>query len=141
MRTNSEHSVDLDRGIVRVVESLEQVRKAIRFKPTKTDKARGVTLPAFAVTELRRWKRRQAEELLALGIRLGGDTLVCGRADGTPHLPQRITFEFNRFIAKLALPRVTFHGLRHSHATQLLASGVSQDRSRASRPLNDHNHP
>jgi integrase len=59
-----------------------------------------------------------------LGIRQDGDTLVCGRVDGAPHLPQSITYEFNRFIAKLALPRVTFHGLRHSHATQLLASGV-----------------
>jgi integrase len=76
------------------------------------------TLPAYAVAELRRYKRQQAEEL---GIR---QDLVCGRADGAPHLPQSITFEFGRFIAKLPLPRVTFHGLRHSHATQLLASGV-----------------
>ena len=109
-------SIDLDRGTVRVVESLEQVRKAIRFKPTKTDKARAIKLPAFAQDALRRWKRAQAEELLGLGIRQTGDTLVCGRADGEPHLPQSITFEFNRFMARLALPRVTFHGLRHSHA-------------------------
>src|SRR5262249_38248162 len=46
-------SVDLDKGTLRVVESLEQVRKAIRFKPTKTDKARAVKLPGFAVTELK----------------------------------------------------------------------------------------
>src|SRR5262249_13316103 len=117
-------SVNLDRGVVRVVESLEQVRTAIRFKAPKTEKHRGVTLPAFAVEELRRLRLQQAEELLVLGIRQSGDTLVCGRADGGPHLPHSITYEFGRFVAKLPLPRVRFHDLRHSHATQLLASGV-----------------
>jgi hypothetical protein len=41
---------------------------------------RAVALPAFAAAELRRHKREQAEELLALGIRQDQETLLCRRA-------------------------------------------------------------
>jgi integrase len=45
----------------------------------------------------------QAEELLKLGIRQSGDTLLCTHPDGS---------------------RRGFHHLRHAHATQMLANGV-----------------
>jgi integrase len=118
-------NVDLDQGMVRVVGSLEQTRAGgIRFKATKTDKARAVTLPKFAVEELRRWKRDQAEGLLALGVRQGGESLVCARLDGEPKKPDSLTNEFLHLIRKAGYPKLRFHDLRHSHATQLLGSGV-----------------
>jgi len=119
-------NIDLDRGAVRVVESLEQTKTTgLRFKAPKTDKARAITLPAFAVEELRRLKREQAEELLALGIRQTGETLACARTDGEPHQPRSLTHEFTRLVGRANdLPRVRFHDLRHSHATQLLLAGV-----------------
>jgi integrase len=119
-------NVDLDRGTVRIVESLEQTKTGLRFKSPKTDRARAVTLPSFAVEELRRCKRAQAENLLVLGMRQTGDTLVCARRDGEPLQPQSLTHEFPRFLPRLGsdFPRVRFHDLRHSHATQLLLAGV-----------------
>jgi len=119
-------NVDLDGGSLRVVESLEQTKAGLRFKAPKTDKARAVTLPAYAVGELRRLKREQAEELLRLGVRLGGDVLVCARADGEPLQPRSLTHGFAVMMAGgiKDVPRVRFHDLRHSHATQLLLAGV-----------------
>lgn len=118
-------SVDFDRGTLQVVETVEQTKTSLRFKPPKNGKTRAITLPAFAVAELRRWKREQAEELLRLGIRQSGSTLVCGRADGEVHSPLALTYEFARFVRQLKdLPQVRFHDLRHSHATQLLETGI-----------------
>jgi integrase len=119
-------NVDLDLGTVRIVESLEQTKAGLRFKSPKTDRGRAVTLPSFAAEELRRLKREQAESLLMLGVRQTGDTLICARRDGKPLQPQSLTHEFPRFLARLAsdFPRVRFHDLRHSHATQLLLAGV-----------------
>lgn len=118
-------NVDLERGTLRVMESLEQTKTGIRFKAPKSGRHRALTLPAYALEELRRLKREQAEALLALGVRQTGDTLLCCRADGEPHQPLSLTYEFARFMRRLKdLPRVRFHDLRHSHATQLLASGV-----------------
>jgi len=122
-------NVDLDAGVVRVVASLEQTKSGLRFKSTKTDKARAVTLPSFAVKELREWKQAQTERLLMLGVRQSGSTLVCCREDGKPKQPESLTHEFTylvgRIIGRIAgFPRIRFHDLRHSHATQLLGRGV-----------------
>jgi integrase len=118
--------VDLDRGIIRIVESLEQTKKGLRFKSPNTHRARAISLPSFAVEELRRLKREQAERLLTLGIRQTGATLLCARADGKPLQPQSLTLEFPRFLARLGsdFPRVRFHDLRHTLATQLVLAGV-----------------
>lgn len=118
-------NIDLDRGVVRVLESLEQTRAGVRSKRPKTDKARAITLPDFAVEELRRRKREQAEEMLKLGVRQASDVLVCARAGGTPMLPTSLTHEFAKVAGRVdSVPRVRFHDLRHSHATQLLLAGV-----------------
>jgi len=120
-------NADLDRGSIRVVESLEQTKAGLRFKSPKTERPGVITLPAFAIDELRRLKRQQAEELLTLGIRQDGATLVCARADGEPIQPRSLTDEFTHLMARIRikdLPRVRFHDLRHSHATQLLLAGV-----------------
>ena len=118
-------NIDLERGIVRVVESLEQTKAGLRFKAPKTEKARAITLPSFAVEALRRLKRQQAEELLALGVRQSAEMLACGRHDGEPMPPRSLTHEFAKIAGRAKdVPRVRFHDLRHSHATQLLSAGV-----------------
>jgi integrase len=118
--------VDLDRGSLSVMQSLEQTRGGgLRFKSPKSDRTRVITLPAFAIEELRRLRRLQAEELLSVGVRQSGETLVCARADGEPLQPQSLTHQFTRLISRIPdIPRVRFHDLRHSHATQLLLAGV-----------------
>jgi integrase len=117
--------VDLERATLQVVAALEETRAGIRFKPPKSGKPRTITLPAFAVEGLRRWKRKQAEELLGLGVRQSGETLVCGRFDGSPKSPLALGQEFQRYVGRTKdLPRVTLHGLRHSHATECLRNGV-----------------
>jgi integrase len=118
-------NADLDRGSLRVVESLEQTKAGLRFKAPKSEKARAITLPAFAIAELRRLKREQAEELLRLGVRQGADTLLFARVDGEPMPPRSLTHEFAKVAGRVEdIPRVRFHDLRHSHATQLLLAAV-----------------
>ena len=116
--------IDLDRAQLAVVESAEQTREGVRYKPPKSGRGRKVALPAKVATELRAWRARQAEELLKLGIRLNDDTFVCAREDGLPIQPQSLTHAWERFITGTWLPHLRFHDLRHAHATHLLASGV-----------------
>jgi integrase len=116
---------DLDRGVVLIAESLEQIGKSIRFKPPKNGKPRTIVLGDAVVEELRRVKMTQAEALLALGVRQDGDALICCRVDGSMLTPSKLTDGFRAFIRKTGLPRVRFHDLRHSHASQLLAAGVN----------------
>jgi integrase len=128
--------VDLDRGSVAITRSLEETKVGLRFKAPKTDRTRGVLIPAFAVAELRRHKREQAEELLALGVRQNEDTLLCRRLDPfnrdgrldpvaamNGHAVGREYRRAFRVLKGLDIPYVRFHDLRHSHATQLLVAG------------------
>jgi integrase len=75
-------NVDLDTSTIRIERSLEQTKDGLRFKTPKSGKSRAVVLPGVAIDELRRLKREQAEELLGVGVRLDGDTLLCAKADG-----------------------------------------------------------
>jgi integrase len=117
-------SVDLVNSQVEIKLSTEQTRNGVREKETKTGRGRTVALTALAVEELRRHKIRQAEELLRLGMRQSNDTYVVAQADGQRLKPNSLTHEFVRFIAGTELPRIRFHDLRHTHATQLLKSNV-----------------
>jgi integrase len=119
-------NIDLDRGVVRVVESLEETKKfGLRFKSTKTERGHAITLPKFAVAELRRLRKEQAENLLLLGVRQTGETLAIARGDGEPYTPNTVTQKFALAAKRVTgIPPVRFHDLRHSHATQLLLAGV-----------------
>ena len=119
-------NVDLERGRVSILESLEQTKSGgLRFKAPKSEKARAISLPAFMIDRLRLLRRLQAEELLALGVRQTGATLVCCKPDGEPEGPRGLSQRFKREMDKTTgIPKVRFHDLRHSHATQLLLAGI-----------------
>jgi integrase len=118
-------NVDFNKKTVRIVESLEQTKQGVRFKAPKTERTRAVILPDYAIEELRQWQVLQNNQLREYGENVSVDTLVCTGQDGKPQWPTTITHQFGKAIRKLdSLPTVRFHDLRHSHATQLLASGV-----------------
>jgi len=118
-------NVDFDKNTIRIVESLEQTKKGLRFKAPKTERTRAVILPDYAVEELSRWKVCQTKEMAELKIKRTSETLVCAGYDGKPLWPTSLTHEFIKAIKKLPhLPKIRFHDLRHSHATQLLTAGI-----------------
>jgi integrase len=117
-------SVDLERGQLAVSASTEQTDGGIREKETKSGKSRAVTLPAMIIEELRAHRLRQAEQLLALGVRLDDDHHVVAREDGEPLQPRSISQAFRKFIARHGLKKIRLHDLRHSHATHMLSAGV-----------------
>jgi len=79
-----------------------------------------------ATEKLKRWKTEQAGELEKREEKQTQETLVCiGRWSGGPLYPSSLTHEFVKAMRELPdLPKVRFHDLRHSHATQLLAAGI-----------------
>jgi integrase len=116
---------DLVKGTLSVTQSLEQTAGNLRFKAPKTAKGRRViALPSLVVDELVRHKGEQAQQRLLLGPGYQDCGLVVARADGSPVKPDRFTQEFLDLIRNHNLPRVRFHDLRHSHASQLFKQGV-----------------
>lgn len=118
-------NVDLENNVIRVVESVEQVKQNIRFKAPKMDKARAVMLPDYVVGELKACKQKQAKDLAEEGVILSSETFVCCLWNGDMVKPDNLSAEFRTTIRKIPdFPIVRFHDLRHSHATQLLQEGI-----------------
>lgn len=119
-------NVDLgdNRRQIAIVESAEQTKEGVRYKEPKSGKARTVALAMHVVEELRAHRVRQAEEQLRLGLRPNGDSFVVAQVDGSPLQPRSLTHEWMRLIQKTSLPRIRFHDLRHTHASQMLSAGV-----------------
>ena len=119
-------NVDLsdNRRVMAIRESAEQTKEGVRYKEPKAGRARTVSLSTTILAELKAHRVRQAEEQLKLGIRPDGESFVVAQADGRPLKPVSLTHEWTRLLAKTSLPRIRFHDLRHTHATQMLAAGV-----------------
>jgi integrase len=116
-------SVDLDRGQAAIIATVEQTKAGCREKETKGTKCRTVALPSMLIDELKAWRVRQAQELLRLGNRPDGETRVVTRADGSSLQPRSLTHSISAFLKDRG-SAVRLHGLRHSHASHLLAENV-----------------
>ena len=117
--------VDLEQGSLTVRQCLQRTRGGLSFVPPKTQRSRRtVALPAFAVERLVQYRGEQAEEILRLGPAYQDDDLVIAREDGSPWSPDAFSKAFRALARKADLPRMTFHCLRHTHASQLCKAGV-----------------
>ena len=118
--------VDLNRGVIQVREALEPTASGIGFKAPKTKAGRrDITLPAVVIETLREHRRELLEQRMRFGLgRLGPDDLLYASLDGSPMKPNTVSVGWSNFAARIGMPEVTFHALRHTHASQLIASGV-----------------
>jgi integrase len=124
--------LDLDRATISIERSLEQTKKQgekgceLRFKRPKTKAGvRTLSLPASAVAILRKHRQSQLELRLQLGLgKLPDDALVFCRPDGSPIPPNDVSRDWARVCASKDLPQVSFHALRHTHASALISSGM-----------------
>jgi integrase len=119
--------LDLEAATVRVERSLEETKAGLRFKPPKTKQSkRTIPLPPNAVAVLRERRRRLLEMRMALGLgKPDADTLLFGEPDGSPTPPRRLTTRWRETCVSLDIPRVSFHALRHTHASMLIHAGLN----------------
>lgn len=118
--------VDLDDTTLKVERSLEQSDKGLRFKDPKTKHGRrAIPLPPTAVEVLRAHRLRQLQLRVALGQgKPEPGALVFCNIEGEPLSPDDLSRDWWRLTLTRRLPRVSFHSLRHSHASALIASGL-----------------
>jgi integrase len=117
--------VDLEGGKLRVERSLEQTKAGLVFKAPKTRYGRRtISLPSSTVIELKAHWKATLERRLALGLgKVAGDNLVFEAWDCRPRSPNALTKEWTRAMTTAGL-KATFHSLRHTHASTLIAAGI-----------------
>jgi integrase len=118
-------NVDLGAKIIRVRESLEETKGGLRFKPPKSKAGvRDVTLPGVVVDALHSQRKQLLERRLVLGQgKLTDADLVFPAWDGSPRRPNSFSSAWMKELKAHGV-QVSFHALRHTHASQLIAAGV-----------------
>jgi integrase len=118
--------VDLDGATLQVERAVEETRQGLRVKGPKSKRGRrSIVLPKRAVTMLRAHRVDQLERRLILGQgKITDTTLVFSNIEGNMLWPDDLTRIWARVVLAKKLPRVTFHALRHTHASVLINAGL-----------------
>jgi len=96
--------------------------KGCFIKSTKTERStRVVILPEKAILKLKELQEEQEREGLELGTQWADNGYVFTQINGERMFPGTISRWFGKWIATTDLPDITFHGLRHSNASLLIA--------------------
>lgn len=115
--------VVLDKSTLQISQVVELLKDRISVKEPKTERSRRtIALPAMVTEALRLHRKEQWEHCLKLGAQRF--ELVFPTHDGKVMDPHRFSKAFTREVGAAKIPHVTFHGLRHTHITHLLKSGV-----------------
>lgn len=118
--------VNIDEGIVVIEQNLVVVNGRLNYQEPKTESSyRAVLLPASAVVVLKKHKIQQEREKSLTGINYFDHRLVFCQQNGQPLWPDNISKrQFRNLVEKAGLPRITFHDLRRTHVTLLIAGGA-----------------
>ena len=118
-------AINLEAGTLTVREQLQRIAGKIhRERTTKGGKDRTLYLSAAHIELLRQHQARQEHERTLFGELWRGEDLVFVSASGTPLEAGALRRQFKRALVRAALPEVTFHSLRHSAGSIMLANGA-----------------
>ena len=108
--------LSINRGLVAVGYELHESRG-------KTNNSRRcIDLDQTTLAVLAGWRTLQAAEFAAVGIDDPGWMFTS--ASGGPVHPHSISQTFDRIVRRAPVPVIPFHGLRHTHASLLIANDV-----------------
>jgi integrase len=119
-------AIDFDGKLIKVRRSLEETATGLRFKPPKSKAGiRDITLPDVVVDALRQQRKQLLERRLVLGLgRLGDEDLCFPQWDTrSPQMPDTFSSTWKKMAKSHGL-NISFHALRHTHASQLIAAGM-----------------
>jgi integrase len=117
--------IDFDDGTIHVQRSLTRTKsKGLILKDVKTENSnRIVVISDYVVQALQKQLATQETYKKMLGSSYKDNGLVNCTEDGMPIDPRNLLRQFYRLMDEAKVPKITFHDLRHLHATTLMALG------------------
>ena len=117
--------IDLDKKRLYIRQIVIETRQyGLEVKQPKTDSSsRTIALPQITIDAIKKYRVEQAELCLQLGKGLTPESMLFNEYSGL-NVPNRITVNFRSFIKSHGFKHVTFHDLRHTHATHLLEQNI-----------------
>lgn len=115
--------IDFKRQTIFICRAAITTKDGPKISEPKSQKSRrAIPIPATVVTELKKHKARQAAMRLKAKTWEDND-LVFPTRFGTLQDPCVVTRRFSRLVKAAGIPHISFHDLRHDHASRLFAQG------------------
>ena len=120
-------SVNLASKHLQVVNTLQRITgQGLMNGQPKTERSRrSIALSADTVSLLHEIRGKQITQQLEVADAWTDSGYVFTHPDGMPIDPNLATRAFKKVVTTSGLPKLTIHGLRHTHATILLEQGVN----------------
>lgn len=118
--------IDFKRETLTVKQTLQTVNREIKIRPKAKTKGsqRTIDLPKNLIQELKKHRLEQKKNMLAFGeLYQKQYDLVCCREDGSPIKSSSFGSYFVSMAKRCGLD-ISFHALRHTHASLLIKAGV-----------------
>lgn len=117
--------VDLDAGRLTINQALGYTPDdGLYFKEAKTEESSAtLAIPAITVQALKAHRAEQMRRRLRKGDKWHDLDLVCDRGNGQPCHPDSVTSWFKGWMQDRGIS-LNYHGLRHAHASWLIALGL-----------------
>lgn len=115
---------DLNQGKISVRQTLYYNNQHFEFLEPKTSRSnRLVSIPSTVIQELISHRHHQDKRKKEMEAVYNDFDLIAANEFGAPINPRTLTGHFRRMIQKANVPKIKFHGQRHTHATILLQIG------------------
>lgn len=115
--------INFEEGYIKVNHNMVHKGKELVLEEPKTAASKDiVAMTKELKSKLQEVQEHQRRLRMHTGIKF---KFVCSWEDGRPIRPLYITSTFTKFVKKYKLKKITFHGLRHTHATILFENGAS----------------
>lgn len=123
--------VNFNNRTISIMQQVKKVRGQLIIGDLKTvGSTRVITVDRKLIQAMKAYKAHQGEKRLLLGAKYNDHDLICAMPDGRPRNPGTVSSRFRRFAQGLNL-RISFHDLRHAHATLLLGAGIDPNEIQA----------
>lgn len=118
--------IDFKEGFINITKASQYTsEKDIFIKDPKTHSSiRKVGIPDIVINMLNKYKTWYDAEKERCGDLCNNSNRLFVTWNGNPMYPDTVTDWFRSFIEKNNLPKITFHGLRHTNATLLISKNV-----------------
>ena len=117
--------IDFEKRRLAVRQTVLCINYKISLGTPKTARGRrSIAVDEATLAALKAHGTRQRAEKAELGRGYTDQDLIFAKVDGSPINPDYFSQVFDRTVAKLDIPRIRLHDLRHTHATIGLAAGV-----------------
>ncbi|MEB2589426.1 site-specific integrase [Bacillus cereus] len=118
-------AIDFDDRVINIKQTLTGDGKRIEKKAKTNESIRSIKIPLKVLDELKLLREKFDIKKNTFKGNFQKFNLVVSSKEGTPVNPRNIGRSMDLIIKKAEVPRITFHSLRHTHATLLMEIGVN----------------